>query len=280
MELSPVYDTPGFLRFEGSEVDPAVPMLRQRRRMAAMLADLEDDQWAAPSRCDGWSVHDVVTHLVTVNRFWALSIETARRGEPTRLLAGFDPVASPAAMVADVRDLPPATTLERFVASNEAIAAAVDGMAEDEWSKPGEAPPGHIPLRGVAMHALWDAWIHERDVMVPLGLTPVDEADEVAECLRYVVALGPAFAVAYGSTRRGAIFVAVTDPDVRIVVDVAEGVLVHDGDAPRGALRVSGAALDVLDGLSFRGPWEPTVHDDDRWLVGGLATAFDREPIG
>lgn len=273
-----MYDTPEFLRFEGSPADPAGPMLRQRRRMAAMLAELDAEQWATPSRCEGWSVQDVVTHLVTVNRFWAASIASGRRGEPTRLLVGFDPVASPAALVADVRDLPVQTTLERFIASNDAIEEAVAGMTAAEWELVGEAPPGHLPLRGVAMHALWDAWIHERDVMVPLGLTPTDEPDEVAECLRYVVALSPAFAVANGSTRRGAIFLSTTDPDLGVVVEVDDGVLVRDGDPPHGALRLSGPALDVLDGLSFRGPWEPTVHDDDRWLVGGLALVFDREP--
>lgn len=35
----------------------------ERARLATLLADLESDQWAAPSLCDGWRVREVVAHL-------------------------------------------------------------------------------------------------------------------------------------------------------------------------------------------------------------------------
>ena len=69
----------------------------------AALADLTDAEWAAPSRCDGWSVQDVVAHLAGVNGFWALSITKGREGEPTRYLTRFDPVDTPAQMVEAAR---------------------------------------------------------------------------------------------------------------------------------------------------------------------------------
>jgi hypothetical protein len=181
-------------------------------------------------------------------------------------------------MVAGVRSLPPATVLERFVESNEGVAESVAGLDDDGWSTLGEAPPGHVPLRAVALHALWDAWIHERDITLPLGLAPVEEADEIAGCLRYAASLSPALAVAGGSTRQGSILIEVTDPEVRVVVDVGEAVLVHDGDASSDALHLTGSAVEVLEALSYRMPLGQPVADEHQWLFGGLAEVFDREP--
>lgn len=277
MKLTQRYDDPGFLRFTGPLADPSIAMLRQRRRFASILAELDDAQWAAPSRCDGWSVQDVISHLVTVNRFWAIAFASARKGEPTRFLTDLDPVATPAALVDGARDLPWSKVLDGFVESNDEIADAVEGLDDDGWTMLGEAPPGHVPLRGVAYHALWDSWIHERDVVLPLGITPVEEADEVADSLRYVAVLSPLFAVTAGSTRPGSVVVEATNPDVRAVVDiVGDGLVVHDGEPSTEPLRLTGPAVELLEGLSFRAPLHQSVADEHRWLFDGLGKAFDR----
>ena len=36
----------------------------ERRALAADLADLAPERWSTPSLCAGWSVHDVLAHLV------------------------------------------------------------------------------------------------------------------------------------------------------------------------------------------------------------------------
>ncbi|MGD9705377.1 MAG: maleylpyruvate isomerase family mycothiol-dependent enzyme [Acidimicrobiia bacterium] len=278
MLLTPRYGVPSFFRLDVPFGDPAVPLLRQRRRLAALLRGLDDDQWAAASRCEGWSVQDVITHLVSTNQFWAFSIGAALGGEPTRFLATFDPVASPVALVEAARSQRPADVLDRFVETNESFADAIAGLDDDGWSTLGEAPPGHVPLRAVALHALWDSWVHERDIVLPLGIAPVEEPDEITGCLGYGAALSPAFAVAGGSTRQGAIEVDATDPDARFVVEVGESVVVRAGDAPDGALRLTGPAVELLEALSFRVPLPCPVDAGHRWLLSGLAEVFDREP--
>ncbi|MCC9174800.1 maleylpyruvate isomerase family mycothiol-dependent enzyme [Arthrobacter sp. zg-Y179] len=40
----------------------------ERRRLAADLSHLEAEQWEAPSLCPGWSIHDVLAHLVDTAR--------------------------------------------------------------------------------------------------------------------------------------------------------------------------------------------------------------------
>jgi hypothetical protein len=185
-------------------------------------------------------------------------------------------------MVDGVRSLPSATVLARFVESTDAMAESVDGLDEEGWATIGEAPPGHVPLRGVALHALWDAWTHERDIVLPLGLDPVEDDEEITSCLGYAAALSPLFAVANGSTRRGAIVLEAIEPDVRIVIAVGAGVVVRTGvetgEAPSGALHLTGSAVPLLEGLSYRGPLTAPVGDEHEWIFGGLARVFDREP--
>jgi uncharacterized protein (TIGR03083 family) len=265
------------LRFDVPMGDLSVPLLRQRRRLAARLADLDIAQWAAPSRCEAWRVQDVIAHLVGTNQFWTLSVASALRGEPTQFLATFDPVATPAQMVDSARSQTAAEVLDRYTASTEdlagAIAAVVDAGA---WDAIGEAPPGHVSLVAVALHALWDAWIHERDVLLPLGLDPAREPDEIVACLHYAAAIGPALAATAGAGREGAIVVEATDPDVRFVVDVGEVVTVRDADPPPGAARLAGSSVDLVEELTFRAPWTTPIADDARWLFAGLADVFDR----
>lgn len=252
------------------------PLVRQRRRLEALLRELSDEEWQHPSRCEGWSVQDVVTHLTSTNGFWALSIQAGLAGEPTRYLAAFDPVASPAQLVDQVQGTPVADTLEQLAASNEALAQVVDGLDDADWDVLAEAPPGHLPVYLVADHALWDSWIHERDIVLPLGRTPVVEADEVLACLRYSAALGRAFMLSRGSTEQGAVELEVRDPAARLVVVVEDdAVHVHAGAAPEGALVLQADAVELVEMLSMRDVGAP-VPAVAGWLTAGLAEVFDQ----
>ena len=205
MILSPRYEGPVVLTMSGPVDDQLLPVTRQRRRMGDMLATLTAEQWQAPSRCAEWTVQDVVVHLNGVNPFWQLSIE--RR-------SGRDAVAVPRRVRpgrhagADGRRCwcpAPAAVLERFVATNESLLAVLAPLDDEQWSMPAEAPPGHVAIRLLAQHALWDCWVHERDIALPLGLAPAVEPDEVRSCLRYAAAVSPALAM--GLQRRGHRFV-------------------------------------------------------------------------
>ena len=203
--------------------------MRQRRRLAAALAELSDEQWAHPSRCEGWSNRDVIIHLDSTNSFWAFSIASGLKGEPTRFLATFDPVASPADLVAGSQDVPPAEVLDRFTASTAALTDLLSGLSDEDWSATAEAPPGHLTVSAVAHHALWDAWVHERDIFLPMGFAVDEEPDEIAACLRYGAALAPAFAVTNGDAGRACSALAVTDPDVAFTVTIGDQIDVRTG---------------------------------------------------
>jgi hypothetical protein len=135
-----------------------------------------------------------------------------------------------------------------------------------------------VPLHALVSHALWDAWIHERDVALPLGIETAEEPDEIAVALAYAAALSPTFLAMYGSSRTGTLVVEGTDPDVRVVVELGTTVVVHDGDAGPDAVRVTGRSAELVDALSLRAPLPCPVDEADRWMLSGLETAFDQAP--
>lgn len=273
MQFAPRYDGQAVIDVTPFVRDPASAVIRQRDRLAGELSEISPGEWATPSRCAGWSVQDVVEHLAGVNQFWLLSIRAGLGGEPTRLLASFDPVAVPAAMVEAARGAPPAASLEKLSASNAELATLVRSLSDRERAMPAEAPPGHIAIGAVCAHALWDAWIHERDVLLPLGRHQQIEPDEVAIAMAYVAALGPAFYVNAGMARPGSLSVQAKDPNQTFIVDVGDRVCVRAGDGAEATVVVEGDAVALVEALSCRLP-QPAVIDEHRWLVDGLRRAF------
>lgn len=209
-----------------------------------------------------------------------MSIAAGVHGEPTRFLATFDPVASPAQLVAGSGDVSTGEVLARFVASTGALVGLCSSLDHAGWSAAAEAPPGHVSVSAVAHHALWDSWVHERDVLVPLGLAPEPEADEVAACLRYVAALGPALALNRGAAGSGVLAIDATGPDVVVVVDIGEEVVVRAGaaGAPTVELRLAGDAVELLEALSVRRPLTQLIPADSVWMLRGLSDTFDVAP--
>lgn len=284
MKLAPRYDRPAVLAIDDTvdTVDSQlVPVTRQRRRFQSMLARLTEEQWSHASRCDGWTARDVVVHLVTVNEFWTMSVAAGTAGEPTRVLAGFDPASTPALLVDTMHALSPSEVLDRFVTTNEAFLDTLARLAAEEWSMPAESPPGHVPIRLLAQHALWDSWVHERDVALPLGNAPAIEPDEVASCLRYVAALSPALAFAVGAGgsgggRRGDVLaVEATDPAVRFVLDVGESVTLRDAPLELDVPCLRGDAAEMTEALSLRRPMDPDAPPEWTEILGGMEAAFD-----
>jgi uncharacterized protein (TIGR03083 family) len=277
MKLSPRYDGPTILSFDGPADDQLSPVTRQRRRMEALLANLTEQEWRSASRCEGWTVHDVVSHLVGVNTFWAASVRAGLEDAPTRVLASFDPVAHPPLMVDAMRALSPREVLDQFVASNDAFLDAVGTLDEHGWSTLAESPAGHVSIRLLAHHALWDAWVHERDIVFPLGRTPAEEPDELRSCLRYAAALGPALALSGSASFAGEFVVSSNDPDMSFTVEVTDVVVVHDGPPRTNSPCLRGAAANLVEALSLRAPLPADVPVEWSGLVNGLAKVFDTD---
>ena len=252
MQISPRYDTDPIIHLDGALPAVGMPFVRQRRRLAQALSSLSPAQWATPSRCEGWRVQDVVAHLTGTDLFWNVSIESGLAGAPTRILAAFDPKATPAAMVDAVRDESSADTLASYLDASGALCATIESLDTEGWNAIAESPAGHVTISALVHHALWDSWVHERDVLEPLGITQDEEADEIVASLRYAAALGPALVLQSAASRAGVMALMVERPAARVVVTVDHDVCVAEGDAP--------ALTNIKHGAEIRGSARPNLH--------------------
>jgi uncharacterized protein (TIGR03083 family) len=274
MRMSPRYVGPTILTLAG-EGDVGELFVRQRRRLEATFGSLSDDDWRAPTRCENWTVQDVATHLDSVNGFFHSSIAAGLAGTPTRVLEGFDPKATPAAMVDAVPAKAPAQTVAELLESDDALCKLVSGLDDRQWSTIAEGPPGLVPIRLLVHHALWDSWIHERDVGLPLGLAVAEKPDEILACLRYVAGFGPAVALTLGKAKPAVLVLETTDPDGCVIVEVTDRVAVHDQPPADATVVLRDSAVNLLEALSVRGPLTGSVPAGHRWLVDTLAVVFE-----
>lgn len=280
MILAPRYDGPAILSIDGQTGDQLEPLARQRRRMQSMLADLTDDQWTTGSRCTEWAVRDVVAHLVGVNSFWQASIAAGLAGTPTRILGGgFDPATTPALLVNRTTSLTAHELLEQFVSTNEALIGVVADLTDEAWTTVAESPAGHVPIRLVAQHALWDCWVHERDVALPLGISTMAEPDELRSCLQYAAAVSPVLGIGLGRTRVGTFAVEATDPDIRFVLAVGTSVSIRDEVPTTAVPSLRGDSVALIEALSLRAPMPTSTPTEWTQLLDGLATAFDAPDV-
>lgn len=275
MELAPRYDGEPILRIECGVGEVLEPVVRQRRRSVEALRSLSEADWSTPSRCDSWTVKDVVGHLSSTNGFWAMSLLGGLANEPTRVLASFDPKETPAQIAAAVADVSVVDTFAGFEESTEGLCSIIETLTVDQLDVVAEAPPGHLAIDAVLHHALWDSWIHERDVLLPLGHDVVVEADEVACSLRYALALSPSFAWAQNPDATGAVVAVASDPDVTYVARIDGGVTVDDSAPPADALTIRGTAVELTEHLSVRAPYDGVIPDDQAWMLRGLADVFE-----
>ena len=128
----------------------------ERRALAADLAGLSEDQWRTPSLCGGWSVHDVLAHMV------ATAKESPARFVTGLIGAGFSFDRFTQRRIAAERAGGPAATLAAFRAVETSTTA----------------PPGPTTSW------LGEALVHAEDIRRPLGIRheyPADAVRQVTE---------------------------------------------------------------------------------------------------
>lgn len=275
MQLTPRYGTDPVLTIDDEPGAILQPLVRQRRRLVDALTSFTDEQWNHPSRCDGWTNRDVVTHLDSTNAFWAFSIAMGTKGEPSQFLTTFDPVTSPAQLVADAPAASTGELLDQFATSNEALADRLGLLTTKEWSALAEAPLGHVAIDTLTHHALWDSLVHERDILLPLGLPVTVEPDEIDASLRFAAALSPAFALTRAAGGDGASVVIAPTDAAAFTVTATDHVAVSAG-ADGADLTLVGTAVDLLESLSLRAPLGQPVPDSLTWWFDGLKVTFDQ----
>src|SRR4051794_34416213 len=224
----------------------------QRQRLPELFRGLRDDEWKSPSRCTEWSVHEVVRHLCDVTLLWLDLL----RGEPFERVApgGIDPRTTPLAWLERSATECPADTIAVFEDASAEIVDLVESIVASNRADRVDFAYGTIPWSTLVLHLFWDAWVHERDVLIPLGRP--QESPEVESTA----------AAAHGLLMSGLPFKLLHRPlDETVVLDGAGGgvfrlaatddtvtVARNGSDESDDALR--GPLPDVVDSLVGREP--------------------------
>lgn len=195
----------------------------ERRHLAADLSDLDEAQWAVPSLCTGWTVHDVLAHLVD-------TAQTGRVSFVRDLLAArmdFDHANDIG--IARTRRDDPRDTLAAFMDTAHLT----------------RTPPANRATR------LVEAIVHGEDIRRPLGLTGSYPHRAVLQALAYQLRTR----VSYGGGRERAAGLRLIDRETGTswgLGDDVEGdpldLLVAVSGRPVGPERLAGSGAHRLIG--------------------------------
>lgn len=140
----------------------------QRDRCAKALGALSREHWSRRSRCQSWSVADVVAHLGDGARRMTLVLETTGADTTFR---DIDPRTEPANWIAGT-DRAHALLLDEYLQSTQRLFDLARDAASARPTFRVWAPYRRlIPWELFMVHGLFDHWLHERDILIPLGCT-------------------------------------------------------------------------------------------------------------
>lgn len=228
----------------------------QQAELAALVAPLDESDWARPSPCEGWTIGDVVLHVAQTNEMAVASVEGrlgdwfATRADEFGSAASIDEGAE--LMVAHERGQPGTLVRARWQASADAQERAFrDGDLHErvEWVA------GQLSARTLATTRLSETWIHTRDVAHGLGV-PLAPTDRLAPIARLAWRTLPyAFGLA-GRELHGPVAFELVGPngDKWHFADPANPVTVIRGNATELCLVAARRVDPATTALSGEGP--------------------------
>lgn len=149
----------------------------------SVAASLNAQQWQAQSLCPAWTVQGVVHHIVTIES----ALLGWRPGQES-------PFAGMGAIGQELAALSPADLLARYTDVTGKRLAEIATMTDEEFSAPSVTPVGPGTYARFMAIRVFDVWVHERDIRVPLGIAGNDGGaaaemalDEVHGSLGFIV---------------------------------------------------------------------------------------------
>ena len=149
--------------------------------LTQLVTGLDENQWRTPSPLPGWTVFDVLAHLV--------GIESILLGEPN---PAADATITDAAHVHNeigalneawidsLRPLSGEQLLAKFTEVTDRRRKALAELTDEQWNNPSQSPVGVVPYGRFMQVRLFDCWMHELDIADALGAM-VEEGGPRAE---------------------------------------------------------------------------------------------------
>lgn len=238
------------------------------RSLRELTEDLDDDEWATPTDCPGWSVADTVVHIIGTERMLAgeevPDVEIGDVAHVRNPIGEFNErwiVARRGATPAELR-----AELAEVTAARRAV---LDAMEDHEWEAEAWTPAGPDSYGRFMRIRVLDTWMHDGDIRRATGREevvsgPAFEAalDEMAVAMPYAVAkLG-------GAPDGSRVELRITGPSPRTIrVSVGgRGRLVDDfgGAEPTATLTMGAAEFRrVAGGRVDPSTVQPAITGDD-----------------
>ena len=150
-------------------MDPHDILAREAARLDAHFAALveagDDDEWARPSRCEGWDVRDVLAHLDATEEYHRACLD----GTVSALMASMgekgatDLDSANAIGIAERSGLAPAVLLDDWRARNAVDRADLRARGDGDV----DSSVGAYPARWQAWHLAAELATHADDAWVP-----------------------------------------------------------------------------------------------------------------
>ena len=151
-----------------------------------LFASLADAEWDTPSLCPDWTVRQTLVHLA--------SIEAMLAGKGARSFAENLPFGEALAAAEELEKLDASALLARWAAITRVRRDELATMTAEDLAHPSVTPVGPATYGRFMAVRVFDCWVHEQDVRVPLGRPgheggPAAEMalDEIAGSLGYIV---------------------------------------------------------------------------------------------
>jgi uncharacterized protein (TIGR03083 family) len=139
----------------------------------SVVAALEPERLLAPTPCPGWSVHDVVAHLVGFELLLAGAPLPELEGEvPDHVKNDIGKMNE--AFVASRRAQTREELLAEFRSVSSDALARLRAMSDEAWEVVGWSPEGEAPYHRFMETRILDSWIHLQDIRDALAM-PSDD---------------------------------------------------------------------------------------------------------
>lgn len=179
-------------------------LAEQWEAIALLVADLDEKAWRRPSPLPGWTLFDVVAHVVGTES-WLLG-QTPPPHDPLRPktdVRTLPHVRNEVAVLNEIwvdrlRPLSGKRLLALFDETTDRRRAALAALDDDAWRAPTVSPVGQVPYGRFMRVRLFDCWMHELDLADGIGRS-VPEGGARAEAAFAELTIGLGRAVVKGA---------------------------------------------------------------------------------
>lgn len=218
-----------------------------QRRLIDTWCAFTPSQWTHQSRNKNWTVHHTVRHVADGME----RVTAVLNDDPLLDIDDFDPLSTPQAWLASSVDEPPAATIDRFAAASARFRRAVSARLASGDNSQGRTVYGTAHWTVNVVHVLWDSWLHERDVLLPLGhAAPSSEAEQrLVGLYGVLMALAPSMLAGQSLSST----IQLTGISVRIIEVSCEPGSLRSAEVPTADVVSAGALPAAIDALAGRG---------------------------